>query len=117
MAHSERVSRRCFKTLGWLQPQQDLVVTEEVRTVESEVLVLIFNGEGKCYFAFEDHVEFGEVLAFLYDWLVCDEYTAVESGDEVADKLVAALETLATVVVREEVGEVDIDEIAEQFMD
>lgn len=84
----------------------NLVVTEVVRLVKSEVFSHILDIQTKRYTSFENHVEFGKDLAFLHDGLVGDEDTAVEFRREETDELfpcglVLVLEESSREVVKE----------------
>ena len=107
---------RGLVAFGRLETQQNLVVAKEIRCVQSEVLIFIFDREGECDFTLEDHVELGKVFALFNDGLVRDEDAAVQNRHEVADELIAALQSLPTKVIREEVREVNIDKLLKKFM-
>lgn len=95
-----------FVTLGADLLVDNLVVTEVVRLVKSEVLSHILDIQTKRYTSFENHVQFGKDLAFLHDGLVGDKDTAVEFRREETDEffacgLVLILEESSGEVVKE----------------
>ena len=85
---------RGLVAFGGLEAEQNLVVAEEIWCVQSEVLIFIFYWEGQSDFALEDHVELGEVFALFDDGLVRNEDAAVKDWHEVANELIAALQSL-----------------------
>jgi hypothetical protein len=85
---------------------QDLIVTEVVGSVDSEIFILVFLKQRKCNAALENEVELCEVFSSLDYSLISNENATVELGGEVADEFFTTLHANVLVFVNKYVFKV-----------
>jgi hypothetical protein len=102
-----------FVCLCGFDPKQNLIIAKEVRSVQVQVLILVFLAQRKSYFAFRYQEQFSECVTLLYDRLVWHKNAAVQMAHKLRDELAAAFKFAALVFVVKQMVKVKVYETLE----